>query len=379
MKRLLFFALFVVVALTALPRNPKYYLYFDKVFISGAGEDSKSGAGSIVVYDNLDVVYEGSAEGMGSFKVEFNATSASNISDGLFLLISSNSDNENNQRIMFLYDGSSVYYWDTRGSSETSYSLISTDKERNSETVSAMLEAFSNRTGIFVNFRSAKEIELPLKVDGRASDFKTTIPSGEYEKSYSVRTKSGKMVNETQFKDYEVWSDSHWAKIDLKTDAAFLLKTEANTTGYTRTANIYVKSGDVTTTMTVSQPSEVAKIKRVWVDHNCYSGFVKGMKIHVEFETYNKQGVRGECAAFFFFEDGRKLYDYNGNYRAPDGHVSCAGSFTPPYQNTTYNDFELFLPYNELHINGSADCKFAVEILLAGKSVCSDYYYFKFN
>ena len=152
-----------------------------------------------------------------------------------------------------------------------------------------MLEAFNNRTGIFVNFRSAKEIELPLKVDGRASDFKTTIPSGEYEKSYSVRTKSGKMVNETQFKDYEVWSDSHWAKIDLKTDAAFLLKTEANTTGYTRTANIYVKSGDVTTTMTVSQPSEVAKIKRVWVDHNCYSGFVKGMKIHVEFETYNKQ------------------------------------------------------------------------------------------
>lgn len=379
MKRFVFFALLAVAVMTAVSRNPKYYLYFDKVFISGSGEEnSKPGTGCIIVYDNLDVVFEGSASGMGSFKVDFNVKYASDIFDGTYMSMSSAHDDENNQRIMFDSKGAYAYYWDTRGNSDISYSLKSTDEERNSATASAILESFNNRTGLFVNFKSVKDIELPLKVDGYTSDFNVNIPSGVYEKSYSVRTKSGKMVNETRFKDFEVSSDSYWAKIDFKTDAAFSLKAEANTTGYTRKANITVESGGVKTIMTVTQPSEVARIKQVWVDHNKFSGFVKGMKIHVKFETYNMRGVSGACSAYFFFDDGRRLMDYNKNYYTFDGQVCCYDTFIPPYENTTYNDFELFMPYAELHLGGPSNCMFIVELKINGQAVQSEPVYFQF-
>ena len=122
----------------------------------------------------------------------------------------------------------------------------------------------------------------------------------------------------------------------------------------------------------------VAKVNRVWVEHNKFKGLMKGMKIHVEFETFNVRGIQGNCNAYFSFSNGNKLLDYNGNYRAIDGQVCCPGYFTSGYDNTIYTDFELFMPYSELHISGSADCYFIVEVQVAGQSAASEKISFSF-
>ena len=243
----------------------------------------------------------------------------------------------------------------------------------------ACLDAIKNSTGIFRNFSSEADRELPLTVNGYNTGKVFTVPANGGDTVYPVRTKTGKMVSDTKIGDYTATSDSYWCEINTKTDAAILLRTSANTTGYERKATITVEAGGKTTTVRVSQPSCTAVVKNVWVEHNKFSGLVKGMRIHFDFETYNMRGRTGECGAYFFFANGQKLMDYNYQYRALDGQVCVCTNFTPGYDNTSYNDVQLFMPYSELHINGSATCKFYVQIAIGGQYAISQEYSFTYN
>lgn len=375
MKHLFFSLLVLLSMITGYSQSVVYVFYFDEVWVGDRGEpNSKPGTGKITVYDNLSIVYEGRSSTFGNFRTEFNIQTASTTFDTWFNVYSG-SDKDNCQWITFFTDATNTFYFDKRNpNNEITYSLSTTNKSRNASQMNAMLLAFNNRTGIFSSFRSQSDIELPLKIEGRTSNYSVRANAGGDEIAYSVRTKTGKMIDETVFEDYEVSSDSYWADVSFHTEAAFLLKTQPNTTGSTRTATISInaKGSDIVTKMTVTQPSMVAKVNRVWVEHNKRKGLVKGMKIHVEFETFNVRGVFGYCNAYFWFANGNKLFDYNGYYRATDGQVCCSGSFNSPYDSTIYHDFELFMPYNELHINGSADCYFMVEVQVAGQSAASE-------
>ena len=99
----------------------------------------------------------------------------------------------------------------------------------------------------------------------------------------------------------------------------------------------------------------------------------------MKFETYNVRGYNGECAAYFYFSDGTKLKDYNYQYSSVDGQVSVGGSFSPNYDSAIFNDYVLFMPYSELHISGSAQCKFHVDVRIGGEVVQSEEVFFTFN
>lgn len=380
MKRITVSILAMLVMAVVYSQSIAYTFYYDEVWIDGRGEpDGKPGVGKVVIYDNLDVVFEGRSTAFGNFKPSFKIQSASTSLD-IFLTIKSSSD-ENCEQIILGSNGVIAIYSDKRNpNNEIKYSLSSNDTERNSLTMESMMSAFKNRKGIFSTFRSEADLELPLKIEGYASNYRVTSRAGGDEIAYSVRTKTGKMIDETVFEDFDVSSDAYWADVSFHTEAAFLLKTEPNTTGSTRTATITVTphKSDIKTYMTVTQPSMVAKVNRVWVEHNKFKGLMKGMKIHVEFETFNVRGIQGNCNAYFSFSNGNKLFDYNGNYRAVDGQVCCPGYFTSGYDNTIYTDFELFMPYSELHISGSADCYFIVEVQVAGQSAASEKISFSF-
>lgn len=142
------------------------------------------------------------------------------------------------------------------------------------------------------------------------------------------------------------------------------------------TERIYVyQEGDVL--------SQKATIQEIRVDHNVYDDCdQKGMKIHVKFETEDLKGIEGRVIANFFYDDETKIKDINNHYSTPDGQVCVSENFTPSYDSSTYNDFILFMPYSELHLNGSCSCYFSIIICKNNGEVVgsSDYNtYFKIH
>jgi len=95
-----------------------------------------------------------------------------------------------------------------------------------------------------------------------------------------------------------------------------------------------------------------AQVQNVWVDHNLYNEYQQaGMLIHVQFAAQNLQNVNCNAGAYYFTADGQPLMDYyNDLYRSPDGQVSVGSNFVPAYPAAEFSDFQLFLPYDELHL-----------------------------
>lgn len=162
-----------------------------------------------------------------------------------------------------------------------------------------------------------------------------------------------------------------WCSVSNKTSTSFTLQCSQNTSGSSRSDWFRVKSGDKTVRINVSQNANTSaitgSIENVWVEHNIvqYVGMYpqKGMKIHVKFTVNNMLHKTGNIAAYFSFQNGQQLKDFNNSYRTQDGHVTVQGSFTPNYTNCVYNDYQLFMPYTELHCPaGTSHLKFSVEI-----------------
>jgi hypothetical protein len=106
-----------------------------------------------------------------------------------------------------------------------------------------------------------------------------------------------------------------------------------------------------------------ADIEQIWLEHNVYNGNEKGVKIHVKFTVNNMLNKSGNVVAYFYFDNGTALKDYNQKYRTIGGDVSVGDKYTPNYTNAIYNDFVLFLPYSELHLSdGNHDLKCQVNI-----------------
>ena len=114
---------------------------------------------------------------------------------------------------------------------------------------------FFNKLKKIYQYLGSKNVvssELPLLINGYQT-FNKTVDANANEVAFPVRTKTGKMVSDTSLGDYEVWTESSWVRVTYKTDAAFLLNWNANRTHQTRTADIYVKAGGVTSKMVLKQ------------------------------------------------------------------------------------------------------------------------------
>ncbi len=106
------------------------------------------------------------------------------------------------------------------------------------------------------------------------------------------------------------------------------------------------------------------KIEAVWVDHAVMQNGQEGMLIHVRFTVDNLQGVKSEAIAYFYSAvDGSPLKDFNNYYATPGGDVAVGSDFVPPQAPATYEDFKLFMPYDELHLlEGQHDLRFIIKL-----------------
>ena len=106
-----------------------------------------------------------------------------------------------------------------------------------------------------------------------------------------------------------------------------------------------------------------ADVEQVWIEHNVFdSNGIKGMWIHVKFTFRCMLNKQGDCILYFHDENGNALKDTNKKYWTSDGNVCTSKFFKPSYENSLYEDFKIFMPYSELHLDRTTSCYFKVVI-----------------
>lgn len=215
-------------------------------------------------------------------------------------------------------------------------------------------------TKIFSLLRKANETGF-LTVDNKTS-VSTSFSYSGGDKTFYVKTDGTSYIVEYL---------PGWCTLVNKNTSSFTIRCIDNTSSSSRSDWFRVKSGDKTVRIDITQSanenSVSGAIEKIWIEHNVvqYIGFqmFQGMKIHVKFTVNNMLGKTGNINVYFLFQNGTKLMDYNGLFRASDGQVTVGGNFTPNYQNCVYNDYVLFMPYSELHCAaGTNYLKFGVQI-----------------
>lgn len=114
---------------------------------------------------------------------------------------------------------------------------------------------------------------------------------------------------------------------------------------------------------TLHSKVESVLIKEISVNYDVYKNNLIGLEIKVNFTANQLQNDNCTLSAYFFQESGKPLNDSNNNYGTTDGYVSTWREFTPDYTNSNYNEFVLFIPYNELHLikSGVHNVKFYLQ------------------
>ena len=231
-------------------QNLLYTFHFDTV-------NDSPGKGYIKIYDNRTIEYYGS--GKDSFHYKFTFVSANLLADTFFSLYSASDQKQSKQKphVIFI-SGTYALYSEVISNDTITHALKHSNEHANDNPYTSLLDSYRNRTGAFINFRSLSDLELPLSIEGWIIPHTVDIPGNESEKAYPVRTKTGKYVNETNLKDYEVWTDANWLTIRTQTETAFLLKWESNPTGATLRL-VSLRLADTTTSSVIILSSLIKK------------------------------------------------------------------------------------------------------------------------
>lgn len=171
------------------------------------------------------------------------------------------------------------------------------------------------------------------------------------------------------------------------------LRVDANNSSNSRTDYICVKCGSKEVRINLSQSGSsyssnsssnsrvTASITKIWADYNVSDAYGnKGMNIHVKFDINGMLNRTGKAVAYFYRSNGTALVDMNNSYRTTNGKVSVGKDFVPNYENCTFNDLVMFIPYSELHLYSNTSCYFTVSIWNGNSELAiSDKYNFEIS
>jgi len=159
--------------------------------------------------------------------------------------------------------------------------------------------------------------------------------------------------------------EEHVIYSNFKTDihGNWIYRIATSSDGSKKTETRTITYWDENNNKKVTTKKQSAQIKSVKVDYNVYENGVKGMNIKVSFDVQGMKGQTGLVAAYFYFKNGDKLKDYNNYCHTGDGAVATHKNYKPEWDNTTYTDFNIFMPYDELHLaNGHFDLKMKIKV-----------------
>lgn len=235
---------------------------------------------------------------------------------------------------------------------------------------------------------------LYLRVDANNSSFSRTdyfiIGSGS--KSIRVDISQGKRNSLTVSTDslsfsyaggsrtISVNSSSSW-KIGTKTNDwghlstdgnTVTIRVDANTSTNSRTDYFTIKSGNLEKRINISQSgntqttSNNATIKSVYVSNDADVDGEKGLSVKVSFDVSGMKGHNGRVSCYFYDSNGNALIDRNNRYHTSGtpSNVSSGEDIKPRYDNSTYTDFEIKIPYSELHLSSTYSRTLRVDVIV---------------
>lgn len=109
-----------------------------------------------------------------------------------------------------------------------------------------------------------------------------------------------------------------------------------------------------------------ATFDSIWVDYDVTENDVKGMRIHLAFQTYGMKGMVGYMAIYFSYNDDIAgfLKDKNNKFVSTEGDVAVYRKIEPGFDPAVYKDYSVFMPYSELDLEpGIYDLTMDVKII----------------
>jgi len=139
-----------------------------------------------------------------------------------------------------------------------------------------------------------------------------------------------------------------------------------------------------TTPPPVQPNSPIFSFSDVSVDFEGYDEKTEqdGMVFTSDFNVKNGFKQEFTMAIYFYTANGTPLKDTNKKFYSTNGQVAAFKKFTPAYANAVYNQFEIFIPYDELEIEecGELKLKYSIGIWNGQKRLVSTgYTYFSLD
>jgi hypothetical protein len=110
------------------------------------------------------------------------------------------------------------------------------------------------------------------------------------------------------------------------------------------------------------------------------------MVVYVNFKVKNGLSNPFKTYAYFYNDsDGKALKAANGSkYRTASGTVYAGTDFTPAYVDANYNEFKIYIPYEELNLDSTPGNQFDLKYFLtiydvAGKAEIAKSGWYKFS
>jgi len=98
-----------------------------------------------------------------------------------------------------------------------------------------------------------------------------------------------------------------------------------------------------------------------------------GMVFLSDFKVKNGLKQEFTMAIYFYEADGTPLNDSNKKFYSANGQVAVFRKFTPAYSDAVFNQFEIFMPYEELELEecGEHNLKYSIGIWKGPKRIMS--------
>lgn len=155
------------------------------------------------------------------------------------------------------------------------------------------------------------------------------------------------------------------------------VKIDRNTTTSSRSDWFTIKAGNkekrinITQTANTTSSSKSAIIHSVKVENGVNVSGKKGLSVKVSFNIIGMKEKEGKVSCYFYDSNGKALLDTNNSYNTSGtpSYVAVSRSIKPGYDNSKYTDYEITIPYEELHLLNTNSTTLRVDVLIWDYSV----------
>lgn len=224
----------------------------------------------------------------------------------------------------------------------------------------------SSRTDYFTISSGSKSIRVDIS-QGKGNSLTVSSESLSFPSAGGSRT-----ITVNSSSSWKIGTKTYdWGHLSTNGNT-ITLRVDANTTTSSRTDYFTVKAGNLEKRINISQSggtaysSKDATIKSVSVSNNADVDGEKGLSVNVSFNISGMKGHSGKVSCYFYDTSGNALIDTNDSY-GTTGNPSCVAvsrSINPGYDNTVYTDFDVKIPYKELHLSSTCSRTLRVDVII---------------